>query len=145
MEIFVQLGADSSLLYQSVIVLVVLILAKVLFLNHLEKVLLKREEKTSGLEGSAEKQFEEIEKLKAQYEQKISSAHKNVKNFLDDEKTKITKELESKYKEKEKSVNVEVDKKRDEAHKEAESQKSQILANADELSELLVNKVTKGS
>ena len=80
MEIFVQLGADSSLIYQSVIVLAVLILAKIFFLNHLENLLVKREEATTGLESNADKQFEEIENLKKQYDSKISNAHKKIKS-----------------------------------------------------------------
>ncbi len=144
MEIFVQLGADSSLMYQSIIVLVVLILAKVFFLNHLETLLVKREEATTGLENNAEKQFEEIEKLEKQYENKIASAHKEVKSFMDQEKSEISKNLEADYKAKEKSINSEVDKKREEAQAAANAQKEEILSSADELSELLVTKVTKG-
>lgn len=144
MEIFVQLGADSSLIYQSAIVLAVLILAKFLFLNHLENILVKRVEKTTGLEGSAEKQFEEIENLQKQYEQKISMAHKEVKIFLEENKAKFSRELETTYKSKEKEVNLDVDTKRSLAQQNAEDQKNQILSNADELSELLVKKVTKG-
>lgn len=144
MEIFVQLGADSSLLYQSIIVLVVLILSKILFLNHLEKLLVKREEKTTGLEGNAEKQFQEIDNLKKQYEQKISNAHKEVKDYLDENKTSISRKLEADYKSKEKEVNSQVDAKREEEQKKAEAQKNEILTSADELSKLLVEKVTKG-
>jgi F-type H+-transporting ATPase subunit b len=144
MEIFVQLGADSSLLYQSIIVLVVLILSKILFLNHLENLLVKREEKTTGLEGNAEKQFQEIDNLKKQYEQKISNAHKEVKGYIDENKTSISRKLEADYKSKEKEVNSEVDAKREEEQKKAQAQKNEILTNADELSKLLVEKVTKG-
>jgi F0F1-type ATP synthase membrane subunit b/b' len=144
MEIFVQLGADSSLIYQSVIVLVVLILAKLLFLNHLENVLVKREEATTGLESNAEKQFEEIENLQKQYDSKISNAHKSIKSDTDESKADITKRLEELYKTNESKVNAEVDKKREEAQAIAKAQKEEILSSTEELSELLVSKVTKG-
>lgn len=144
MEIFVQLGADSSLMYQSIIVLVVLILAKVFFLNHLETLLVKREEATTGLENNAEKQFEEIEKLEKQYENKMASAHKEVKSYLDEERAEISKKIEADYKATEKTINSEVDKKREEAQSLANAQKQEILSNSEELSELLVTKVTKG-
>lgn len=144
MEIFVQLGADSSLIYQSIIVLVVLILAKILFLNHLENLLVTREEATTGLEANAEKQFEEIENLQKQYDSKISSAHKQIKKDIDESKSTISKRLEGQYKESEQKVNAEVDKKREEAQSIANAQKQEILSNSEELSELLVSKVTKG-
>lgn len=145
MEIFAQLGVNNSLLYQTVIILVVLVISKILFLNHLEKVLVQREEKTVGLEENAEKQFEEIDKLKTQYDKKMASAHKEIKSYMDQEKQGIIKNLETKYRTEEHKVNTVLDEKRKEAQKEVESQKESILAQSDELSNLLVQKITKGS
>ena len=52
--IFTQLGVDSSLVPQFVIITVVFIVAQFLFLGKLQSVLETREEKTVKLESSAE-------------------------------------------------------------------------------------------
>ena len=58
-DIFKQLGANESLVHQFIIVVVMFFLTKFLFLNHLQRILETREDKTVNLEGDAEKQFEE--------------------------------------------------------------------------------------
>ncbi|MCT4642449.1 MAG: hypothetical protein N4A33_09145 [Bacteriovoracaceae bacterium] len=139
-----QLGADKSLLYQFLIVLVMLVLSKVLFLGHLQKVIENRIDKTTKLEGSADDQFAKANDLEQEYKDKMGAAHKKIASESSDKKFEITKELEAKYKSVESETNAYVDERRSEAQAQANKEKDSILANADELSNLLVQKITKG-
>ena len=94
--IFEQLGADQSIVYQITIVIVMFIIAKFLFINHLQDVLETREDKTVKLEGNTEKQFEEINKIQAEYKEKIQTANKQVKAKLETAKAEIIKSEEGK-------------------------------------------------
>jgi F-type H+-transporting ATPase subunit b len=142
--IFDQLGADKSLIYQLVIFIVMFIISKFLFFNHLQFVIENREEKTVKLEGNAEKQFEEINKMSSDYKEKITNAHKEAKEKSSSEKAKIVKELESKYREHEKEINTFVEKSREEANKEIGAKKEEILSEAEQLANNLVQKLSRG-
>jgi F0F1-type ATP synthase membrane subunit b/b' len=142
--IFKQLGADETLWVQFGIIVVMLVLSKFLFLTHLQTVLETREEKTIGLEGNADKQLEDVNKLSESYKSKINSANKDVRAKIDSEKTALTKELETKYKAEEKTVNNYVDESRKLAEVKVSEQKEKVLAEAEELSLSLVQRITKG-
>ena len=142
--IFDQLGADKSLIYQLVIFFVMFVLSKVLFFNHLQFVLENREEKTVKLEGNAEKQFQKISEMSASYKEKITAAHKQAKDQISNEKNQITKELESKYRDQEKEINLFVEKARIEANKEIDIKKDEVLAEAEQLADGLVQKLIRG-
>ena len=142
--IFDQLGADKSLVYQLVIFFIMFVLSKVLFFNHLQFVLENREEKTVKLEGNAEKQFQKITEMSADYKQKITAANKQAKDQINNEKSMITKEFEAKYREQEKEINSFVEKARLDANKEIEVKKDEVLAEAEQLADGLVQKLTRG-
>ena len=61
-SIFTQLGVDSSLVTQFVIILAVFVIAQFLFLGKLQEVLETREEKTVKLENSADETIEKVQK-----------------------------------------------------------------------------------
>lgn len=142
--IFSQLGADQSLVYQFVIFVTTFILGKLLFFNHLQKVLETRTAKTIGLEDSAEAKFEEVNKMSQEYKEKISEANKEAKSLLDNQKTEIIKEEEKRYRDYEKDVNSEVDEARKKIMSEISEKKEQIMNEAESLASNLVNQITKG-
>ena len=108
-DVLKQLGADETILHQLAIVIVMYLLTKFLFLTHLQAILDNREEKTVLLEGSAERQFDEVEKIQKEYKEKIQTVSKEIKNKTDKTKAEIAKREESKYREKEKEVNSYID------------------------------------
>lgn len=142
--IFTQLGADKTLWTQLGMVIVVLAASNFLFLNHLQNIIEKREKNTTGLEGDADRQFEEIEKLSSEFREKISAATKSEREKIESEKSALTKTFESKYRTEEKSVGDYVDQSRQESESKVAAQKEEVLAGADELAFSLVEKITKG-
>jgi F0F1-type ATP synthase membrane subunit b/b' len=142
--IFAQLGADKTLWYQFAIVVVMYLLSKALFFSHLQNIIETREDKTVGLEGSAEKQFEEVNKLASEYKEKIGAANKSAKNKLDSDKSEISKSLESNYKSEEKKINDYIDQSRKESESNLKIQKDKILSDAEGLASSLVQKITRG-
>lgn len=142
--IFAQLGADKTLWYQFAIVVVMYLLSKTLFFGHLQTVLESREEKTVKLEGNAEKQFEEVNKIASEYKEKIGAATKSAREKLESEKSEITKSLEANYKAEEKKINDYIDASRKESEAKLQEQKDKILSDAEGLANTLVQKITKG-
>ena len=142
--IFAQLGADKTLWYQFAIIIVMYLLSKALFFGHLQNIIESREEKTVGLEGSAEKQFEEVNKLAANYKEKIGTATKSAKAKLDSDRSEISKSLEKNYKSEEKKINDYIDESRKESEANLKVQKDKILSDAEDLASSLVQKITRG-
>ena len=142
--IFAQLGADKTLWYQFAIIIVMYLLSKALFFGHLQNIIESREEKTVGLEGSAEKQFEEVNKLAANYKEKIGTATKSAKAKLDSDRSEISKSLEKNYKSEEKKINDYIDESRKQSEANLKVQKDKILSDAEDLASSLVQKITRG-
>jgi F0F1-type ATP synthase membrane subunit b/b' len=145
LNILVQLGADKSLVAQLVIIIVMFILAKVLFLDHLQNIIERREEKTVKLEGDAEKQLDEINKIQDEYKAKIQSASKEMRSKLEASKSEITKKEEARYRESEKEINAYIEKTRSEVTAEINEKKNEVLSEAEKLASSLVNKISKES
>ena len=144
LDIFGQLGANMSLWHQLAVVVVMYFVAKFLFIDHLQRVLDVREEKTVALDSKANEQFAEIEKIQKDYKEKMSSVNKRLKQKLDESRAKIIKTEEEKYRAEEKTVNEYIEKSRQELEKEIESKKEEVMKEATQLSNDLVQKITKG-
>lgn len=142
--IFAQLGADSSLIYQFVIFITTFIIAKLLFFDHLQKVLEYRTERTVKLEGSADAKFEEVSKLSSEYKDKVQEANKEIKSKIELQKTELIKTEELRYRELEQKVSLEVEASRKKVTEEIEQKKELILNEADGLATKLVEKITRG-
>jgi F0F1-type ATP synthase membrane subunit b/b' len=103
--IFTQLGVNSSLLPQFIIVLVVFILAQILFLKKLQDVIENREEKTVKLESSADETIENVQKMQTEYKSKIDIAHREALKATTEKKQAIVSKYTDQYKQTEKEVN----------------------------------------
>lgn len=142
--IFSQLGVNQSVIIQFVLFVVFFLLMKVVFLNTLQAVILKREEKTVTLSGESDLKLEEIKRLSQVYNEKISEKNREVKASVDFRKQAITKTEEQKYKEEETSQAKILEAKRIEIESELNSKKAEVLSQATSLANTLVQKVTKG-
>lgn len=140
-EVFTQLGVDSTLVPQFVIIVIVFIIAQFLFLGKLQEVIETREEKTVKLEGSADQTIEKVEQMQVAYKIKIEEANKISSKDSVDKKQKIAQKYADNFKENEKEVNAYVDQTRVEFSKEVEAKKSEYMAQAETLSQSLVNKI----
>lgn len=139
--IFTQLGVDSSLLPQFLIVVVVFILAQSLFLGKLQTVLETREEKTVKLENSADETVEKVARMKSDYKLKIDEANRAALKNSTEKKAKITQKYTEQYKQTEKEVNQFVDQSRNDFGNEIKASKEQYLSEADSLAQSLVQKI----
>ncbi len=139
--IFTQLGVDSSLLPQFIVVVILFILAQTLFLGKLQNVIETREEKTVKLENSADETIEKVSGMKASYKLKIDEANRAALKSSTDRKQKISEKFTEQYKLAEKEIGQFVDQSRNEFSKEVESNKSKYLAEADTLAASLVQKI----
>lgn len=143
MEIFTQLGVDSSLTYQFVILVVVFILANFIFLGKLQEVLEVREEKTVKLENSADEIIEKVSTMQSEYKMKIDEANRVALKVSTDKKQSITQKYTDQYKQSEKEVNHLVDTARNEFSKEIAGNKTKYLAESEALAETLVQKIVQ--
>jgi F0F1-type ATP synthase membrane subunit b/b' len=141
MEIFTQLGVDSSLPYQFGIIVVVFILANFIFLGKLQSVLEVREEKTIKLENAAEGTLEKASLMQNEYKLKIDDANRTALKVSTDKKQKVTQKFTDQYKQTEKEVNALVDKSRNDFSKEIADSKEKYLAESENLAQSLVQKI----
>ena len=141
MEIFTQLGVDSSLPYQFGIILAVFILANFIFLGKLQSVLEVREEKTIKLENAAEGTIEKASSMQNEYKLKIDDANRTSLKVSTEKKQKVTQKFTDQYKQTEKEVNSLVDKSRSDFSKEIADSKEKYLAESENLAQSLVQKI----
>lgn len=140
-QIFTQLGVNSTLLPQFILVCVLFIVAKFLFLNQLQFVLENREEKTVKLESSADETLERVNKIGQNYKAKIDSANKDSMKVLLTKKTEIQNRYNEQFKKTEREINQFVEESRLQFEREVQANKSKFLAEADGLANDLVKKI----
>ncbi len=141
MEIFTQLGVDDSLPYQFAVLAIAFILANFLFLGKLQEVLEVREEKTVKLENSADETLEKVTSMQSDYKAKVEEANRIALKNATEKKQKITQKYTEQYKATEKELNQLVDSSRSAFSKEVASNKDKYLAEAEVLSQSLVQKI----
>lgn len=139
--IFTQLGVDSSLVPQFIIILGAFIIAQFLFLGKLQSVLETREEKTIKLETTADETIEKVQKMQVDYRLKIDEVNRSTQKLATEKKEKIIQKYSEQYKITEKEVGSFVDGSRNEFAKEVEMNKEKYLSEADALSKSLVQKI----
>lgn len=139
--VFSQLGVDSSLKYQFIILVVVFIASQFLFLEKLQNVLEIREEKTIKLENSADDVLEKATSMQNEYKTKIDEAHRSTLKTSSEKKQKITQKYTEQYKQSEKEFGQQVDQSRLEFGKDIEANKAKYLAESESLSASLVQKI----
>jgi F0F1-type ATP synthase membrane subunit b/b' len=139
--IFTQLGVDSSLVPQFVIILVVFVIAHFLFLGKLQNVIETREEKTVKLESNADETIEKVQRMQNEYKIKIEEANRAALKEASEKKQNITQKYTDQYKQTEKEVNTFVDQTRNEFTKEVAGNKEKYMAEAETLAQSLVQKI----
>lgn len=140
-QIFTQLGVNSTLLPQFILVCVLFVVAKFLFLNQLQFVLENREEKTVKLESSADETLERVNKISQNYKAKIDSANKDAMKVLLTKKTEIQNRYNEQFKKTEREINQFVEESRVQFEREVQANKGKFLAEADGLASDLVKKI----
>lgn len=141
-QIFVKLGVDQSIFIQFAIFTVLFVLLKVLFFDKLLFVIQTREEKTTKLESEAGDKMKEAEKLAQQFEDEIQKTSETVYQKMHDKKAAAVKDINAAQKVEEDKILADFEAKKKEVISAVEESSQKILAQADELSETLVQKIT---
>lgn len=141
MEILTQMGVDSSLAYQFVILVIVFTISNFLFLGKLQEVLDVREEKTVKLESSADETLEKVTSMQNEYKVKIDEANRQALKTATDKKQAITTKYTEQFKAQEREVSSYVDKSRNEFGNEIAGNKDKYLAESEALAQSLVQKI----
>jgi len=139
--IFTQLGVDSSLVPQFLIILSIFIVTQFLFLGKLQEVIENREEKTTKLENNADDVLEKVKKMQIEYNSKVDEANRKALTSTTESKQKIIQKFSEQYKTTEKEVNTYVEQARHNLNNEIEMNKQAYLADADNLAQSLVQKI----
>lgn len=139
--IFTQLGVDSSLMPQFIIVIVIFILAQLLFLGKLQEVLEVREEKTVKMENAADDTLNKVADMQREYKAKMEEANRAALAIITDKKNESNTKHTQAFKNSEKEVNQYIDDSRVQFNKEVEASKDQYLSEAKNLANSLVQKI----
>jgi F-type H+-transporting ATPase subunit b len=142
LNIFKSLGADITFFYQLVLVIVFYFALKMSLFSKLQEVLDLRENKTTKLDGNANKKFAEAEELSLKYKSELDKANQEAFSIVSAKKEESLNTQKVKVKEIDGKLNAEIDEKRKVFMAELETHKTNILKEADSLSGDLVNKLT---
>jgi len=142
LNIFKSLGADVTFFYQLALVIIFYFTLKVSLFSKLQEVLDLRENKTTKLEGNANKKFAEAEELSQKYKSELDKVNHEAFGVIASKKNVVLDIQKAKIKDVEAKLNVQVDEKRKVFMTEVAEHKATILKEADSLSSDLVNKLT---
>lgn len=140
--IFNQLGVDGSIFYQFVLFFVLYFVVRSLLFKPLQDVIEDREGKTTKLEGQANHKFEKAKKLETEYKEKIDSAYLEAQEVFHSKKTEVIQREREVFKKAEAEILNEYEEKRKQELAAIESKRNEILDQAKNLSNDLVEKLT---
>jgi F0F1-type ATP synthase membrane subunit b/b' len=139
-NVFQKLGVDESVFTVFILVIVLYFVLKHLFFESLLFVITNRENKTTKLEGLANKKFQEAEQMSAKYKEQIDEAQNSNFERLKGENKKLTDYHKTEYKKFENEMNKDFEKKVSEYQEELDSNKNKVMAHSEELSQLVLDK-----
>jgi F0F1-type ATP synthase membrane subunit b/b' len=136
-----QLEIDQSFFYQFAVFIVIFFLLKVVLFNKLLFVLVTRESKTTKLEETANKKFQEVEKLAKKYTDKIDEYNDEALVNINKKKSEVTGQNATQIKEEEKRINKNFEAEKAKITSQILEQKSAVISHADGLSADLIEKL----
>lgn len=136
-----RLEINSSVFTQTIVVFVLFFIAKYLFYGKLQDILETRAAKTTGLESQADKQFERVEALKEEYENKISGARLKAQKEFNQAKKEISEKLDKKLADRSEIIEKRIEEARVKIAGEVQAQKEELLGESENLAGELVNKI----
>jgi F0F1-type ATP synthase membrane subunit b/b' len=143
LNIMKQLGLNTAFFYQLVIVVLFFVVSKFLFLDRLRDILVERINKTSKLENNADQTFQEIDKLTAEYDEKMKQANLEQKTLYDSKKVEIDTEIENQLKTKQKEITEKYDENLQMVSSELRAKKQKVVNEAEGLANALVEKMSE--
>jgi F0F1-type ATP synthase membrane subunit b/b' len=142
-NIFVSLGVQKIIVVQFASVVVFYFLLTRIFFSKLQFVLETREAKTTKREGGANQMFAKAEVLAAEYKKSIDQSQAESFELLAKKKSSLMELQKAELKKKAQEIEASLETARNDSMKKIDSQKNQIMAQADELSKQLVDRFNK--
>lgn len=142
LSVLERLSIDKTIIPTFFIVIIFYLVISNLFFKKLLQVIVTREGKTTKLEGSANQKAQEAEQLKNDYKARMNEAYAESQNELKMRKAKEIQSKKDEYTQAENKINENADNKLSEEVAVLSKQKADIMASADGLSEILVDKLT---
>lgn len=139
--IFVSLGVNKTIFIQFAIVIALYFVLKMVLFSKLQFILELRENKTTKLEGAANKKLQEAEAMAQKYKDQLDQAHQEAYRVLNKKKEEVLSREHKIIKAKEAELNSLVETKRKESEALVATQREEVLKSVDSLSGDLVNKL----
>ena len=143
LNIFKQLGADSTFFIQLVIFVIAFIVLKFVLFEKIKKVIENREEKTTGLAQKAKEKEEEIIVIEDKYQREIDATQALAQNEYQGDKIKILESQRSVIKKAEENSAAEIEKEKTGYQKELDKMSGALLGSSSDIADQLVEKFTK--
>lgn len=140
-QIFTQLGVDSTIFAQFAIFTVLFFVLKYVWFNKLLSVIELRENSTTKRDSNANEKFNEADKLAQKYDDEIQDTYAETFKNVNSKKEALLKEEGIRIREVEGKLATEFEAKRAELEEDYKAKKSQVLSNVDSLSGDLLNKL----
>lgn len=142
-QIFVQLGVDSGILNQFVIVCVFFIVARYLFLNKLQFILEERENKTVKLDEQAEEKIQKSKVLIEEYKEKLNRVYETTQKKYNEGKSVIVQQEVEKLKKVERNLAEKLKVEQEKLNNEYNKVRNETLKDVSNLASGLVEKLSK--
>ncbi|TDJ05030.1 MAG: hypothetical protein E2O68_07135 [Deltaproteobacteria bacterium] len=142
LNVLERLSIDKTIIPTFFIVVIFYLIISNLFFKKLLHVIVNREGKTTKLEGLANQKAHEAEQLKNDYKERMNEAYAESQNELKMMKAKEMQAKKDKYLDAEKNINQKADNKLADEMTELSKKKAKIMSAAEQLSEILVDKLT---
>ncbi len=143
LTIFQSLGVDQTFFVQFALVIILFTILSTFLFPKVKEVLELRESKTTKLEGHANSVYKKADELAEQYKSHIEKTHQDAQANASKKKSDILNAEREALKKKEEEIQKNYEEKRAKVIAEISSKKAQVLAQADELSKSLLDKLTK--
>jgi len=137
-----RLNIDKTIIPTFFIVIVFYLVLNNLFFKKLLQVLVTREGKTTKLENEANVKANEAEQLKNDYKLRMNEAYASSQEDLKMKKSKEMQAKKDEYLKAEDNINQDADNKLAEEMKVLDKQRAEVMASADKLSNVLIDKLT---
>lgn len=143
LNIFKQLGADSTFFTQFVIFVIAFILLKVVLFEKMKKVIEERESNTTGLAEKAKEKEEEANILAEKYQGEIDQAQAAAQNKFQEEKVRILEGERAVIKKAEDESFATVEKEKKEYASDLQVMSKELMGSSSDIADQLVDRLTK--
>jgi F0F1-type ATP synthase membrane subunit b/b' len=142
LNVLQRLNIDSTIIPTFFIVVLFYLLINFIFFKPLLSVIVTREQKTTKLEEEANAKAATANQMMNEYKQKLENAYVDIQRIQKTKKSELLKVQKEKFVTIEKEINLKTEEEISNILKDLATKREQILGKSEELSKLLVEKLT---